>query len=68
MHCDASVMRRTSAVSKQNQELNWVKLLDSSQDGKVDLPDNIAKVGMALGFAFLVSKRRRQVRKAACHS
>lgn len=36
-----------------------MRLLDSNQDGKVDLSDDIAKVGMALGTAFLMSRKRR---------
>ena len=32
-------------------------ILDSNRDGKVDLQDDIAKVGMALGGAFLLSRR-----------
>lgn len=36
------------------------RLLDSNRDGRVDLGDDIAKVGMALGAAFLASRRRRR--------
>lgn len=34
-------------------------ILDSNKDGKVDMRDDIAKVGMALGAAFFLSRRGR---------
>lgn len=39
------------------QQGSLTGLLDSNRDGKVDLKDDIAKVGMALGGAFLLSRR-----------
>ena len=39
------------------QEGGLLSLLDSNRDGKVDLKDDVAKVGMALGGAFLMSRR-----------
>jgi hypothetical protein len=35
-------------------------LLDSNRDGKVDLKDDIAKVGVALGSAMILSKMRQK--------
>jgi hypothetical protein len=35
-------------------------LLDSNRDGKVDLKDDIAKVGIALGSAMILSKMRQR--------
>ena len=40
-------------------EGSLLELLDSNRDGKVDMRDDIAKVGMALGSAFLLSQRRK---------
>lgn len=37
------------------------KLLDSNHDGKINLLDDIGKVGMALGAAFLLSRGRRKL-------
>ncbi len=39
------------------QQGSLIGLLDSNRDGKVDMKDDIAKVGMALGGAFLLSRR-----------
>ena len=39
------------------QEGGLLSLLDSNRDGKVDMKDDVAKVGMALGGAFLMSRR-----------
>lgn len=41
------------------REGSLLELLDSNRDGKVDMKDDVAKVGMALGSAFLLSQRRR---------
>jgi hypothetical protein len=51
-----------SEIEKQapdTQPGGLLKLLDSNRDGKVDMSDGIAKAGMALGAAFLMSRRRR---------
>ena len=37
------------------------RLLDSNRDGKIDLKDDVAKAGMALGAAFLISRRQRPI-------
>lgn len=42
------------------EEGGLLKLLDSNNDGKIDLQDDIAKVGMALGGAFLLSRTQRK--------
>jgi hypothetical protein len=42
------------------EEGGLLRLLDSNNDGKIDLQDDIAKVGMALGGAFLLSRTRRK--------
>ncbi len=42
------------------QQGGLLSMLDSNKDGKVDMKDDIAKVGMALGGAFLLSKRGRR--------
>lgn len=42
------------------QEGSLLSLLDSNRDGKVDLKDDVAKVGMALGGAFLMSRRGKR--------
>ena len=39
---------------------NINKFLDSNRDGKVDMKDDIAKVGMALGGAMLLSQMRKK--------
>lgn len=39
---------------------NISKFLDSNRDGKVDMKDDIAKVGMALGGAMLLSQMRKK--------
>ena len=39
------------------QQGSLLGLLDSNRDGKVDFQDDVAKVGMALGGAFLLSRR-----------
>lgn len=36
-----------------------LSLLDSNNDGKVGLADDVAKVGLALGAAFLMGRRRK---------
>lgn len=43
----------------ETQEGSLLSILDSNRDGKVDMKDDVAKVGMALGGAFLLSQRRR---------
>lgn len=42
------------------QQGSLLGLLDSNRDGKIDMKDDIAKVGMALGGAFLLSRRGRR--------
>lgn len=37
-----------------------LSILDSNKDGKVDMRDDIAKVGMALGAAFFMSRRGKR--------
>jgi hypothetical protein len=39
---------------------NISKFLDSNRDGKIDMKDDIAKVGMALGGAMLLSQMRKK--------
>lgn len=39
---------------------NISKFLDSNRDGKVDMKDDIAKVGLALGGAMLLSQMRKK--------
>ena len=41
------------------QQGGLLGLLDSNRDGKVNLEDDVAKVGAALGTAFLMSRGRR---------
>ncbi|MGL4609820.1 MAG: DUF937 domain-containing protein [Trueperaceae bacterium] len=49
------------AIEKNVPEAsNISKFLDSNRDGKVDLKDDVAKVGMALGGAMLLSKMRKK--------
>lgn len=42
----------------ETQEGSLSKWLDSNQDGKVNLSDDIAKVGMALGAAMLFGRKK----------
>ena len=42
------------------QEGGLLSILDSNRDGKVDMKDDVAKVGMALGGAFLLSKKQKR--------
>lgn len=42
------------------QQGGLLSMLDSNKDGKVDMRDDIAKVGMALGAAFFMSRRGRK--------
>jgi hypothetical protein len=39
---------------------NISRFLDSNRDGKIDMKDDIAKVGMALGGAMLLSQMRKK--------
>jgi hypothetical protein len=48
-------------IEQRVPEANTIsKFLDSNQDGKIDMKDDIAKVGMALGGAMLLSQMRRK--------
>lgn len=54
--------RERSTIEEQTpgtEQGSLLGLLDSNNDGKVDLSDDIAKVGMALGGAFLLSRRNK---------
>lgn len=56
------VKRERDDIEKQVPEAQGGKLnslLDSNQDGKVNMSDDIAKVGMALGAAFMFGKKKR---------
>lgn len=44
----------------ETQQGGLLRVLDSNRDGKVDMADDVAKVGMALGSAFLLSRRGRR--------
>jgi hypothetical protein len=48
-------------IEQRVPEANTIsKFLDSNQDGKIDMKDDIAKVGMALGGAMLLSQMRKK--------
>jgi hypothetical protein len=48
-------------IERQVPEASGIsRFLDSNRDGKVDMRDDIAKVGMALGGAMLLSRMRRR--------
>jgi Bacterial protein of unknown function (DUF937) len=58
----ARVLENDRQTIEQNvpEASNISKFLDSNRDGKVDMKDDIAKVGMALGGAMLLSKMRQK--------
>ena len=56
------VKREREDIEQQVPEAKGGKLnslLDSNNDGKVNMSDDIAKVGMALGAAFMFGKKNR---------
>jgi Bacterial protein of unknown function (DUF937) len=58
----ANVLQREQETIQQRvpEASNISKFLDSNRDGKVDMKDDIAKVGMALGGAMLLSQMRKK--------
>jgi hypothetical protein len=58
----ADVLQREQQTIQQRvpEAAGLSKILDSNRDGKVDLKDDIAKVGMALGGAMIMSQMRKK--------
>jgi hypothetical protein len=51
---------RRTVEERVPEVANMPKLLDSNRDGKVDMKDDIAKVGMALGGAMILGQMRKK--------
>jgi hypothetical protein len=51
---------RNTIQQRVPEAANMPKILDSNRDGKVDMKDDIAKVGMALGGAMILSQMRKK--------
>jgi hypothetical protein len=58
----ADVLKREQQTIQQRvpEAANMPKILDSNRDGKVDMKDDIAKVGMALGSAMILGQMRKK--------
>jgi hypothetical protein len=58
----ARVLERDRDVIQQRvpEAANMPKILDSNRDGKVDMKDDIAKVGVALGGAMILGQMRKK--------
>ncbi len=51
---------RRTVEQRVPEASNMNKILDSNRDGKVDMKDDIAKVGVALGGAMILSQMRKK--------
>ncbi len=51
---------RNTIQQRVPEASNMSKILDSNRDGKVDMKDDIAKVGVALGGAMILSQMRKK--------
>jgi type II secretory pathway pseudopilin PulG len=58
----ADILKREQHTIQQRvpQAAEMPKILDSNRDGKVDMKDDIAKVGMALGSAMILGQMRKK--------
>lgn len=58
----ADVLKREQQTIQQRvpEAASVPKILDSNRDGKVDMKDDIAKVGMALGSAMILGQMRKK--------
>ncbi len=58
----ADVLKREQQTIQQRvpEAAGFNKILDSNRDGKVDMKDDVAKVGMALGSAMILSQMRKK--------
>jgi hypothetical protein len=58
----ADILKRDQQTIQQRvpQAAEMPKILDSNRDGKVDMKDDIAKVGIALGSAMILGQMRKK--------